>query len=378
MSKILFLFVIFTTIILQLSVTGSLLGTLTSKLKCALHDLTDTKSHYSKKSPNLYHNRSVEEITKAWQSTFIDTSSYLPGKIKNNIPFSQLQLRDPYTILSMAEYQALIYCRTHRNDDLSVITQMETKNLRIGLFKILSTGVDRKHSLFWYLGINQQQKLLVLIHRGTTRQNPDDVLDDFDTIKISAKKASLKLDFPYLNVDEMHHLYVAQGFHSRFKNQQVSILYAVQIALEMYKEYSFVVVGHSLGAAWAFLNAGYFAGIPEISNRLTAVYTFGQPLLGNAEFVDQLANKIGVNKIVRVVNKNDLIPHVGCESCVQPQIPNEKWISIGPDSKWVDCNGGHDMNCSAGLLCKDLSWAEHSSVGNFSMRSEFCRIKSNL
>ncbi len=134
-----------------------------------------------------------------------------------------------------------------------------------------------------------------------------------------------------------------------------------------------VIVGHSLGAAWAYLNAGYLAGKNSIS--IAALYTFGQPLLGNSIFVDQLATKIGINKIIRVVNKNDLIPHIGCVECEQPKEPAEKWISM--NNQWIDCQGGHDMKCSSGLPCNQLSWTEHSSLANFSMRSEFCQIKIN-
>ncbi|CAF0857525.1 unnamed protein product [Didymodactylos carnosus] len=332
------------------------------------------QSRWFKVQNEMYFARFNDEITKSWQSSFTD-NDYSAGKIKNNVAFNKMPLRDPETILRMAEYQAMIYCKSVF-DDLSVITNMATKNLRVGSFKLETTGYDYKHALFWYLASNQAQSSLILVHRGTSKQNADDVLVDLDVLTLRQTHPSLKQDFPYLNFAEKS--FVAQGFHSRFKKEQQKVTEAVHQALQKYPTYSFIVVGHSLGAAWAYLNAGYFAGIPEYASRLSAVYTFGQPLLGDAAFVDALASKIGINKIVRVVNKDDLIPHIGCEKCLQPANVNEKWISNtnGP-TKWIDCQGGYDETCSSGLECKDLSWENHSSVGNFSMRGEFCRIKAN-
>jgi len=261
----------------------------------------------------------------------------------------------------------MVYC-----SNLTSIKNMSKKNLRVGSFQLESFGNDTKHRIFWYLASNDDQKQLTLVHRGTSIHNRNDVLDDLDLIRSGARhQQTFRLDFPYLEQNETP--IVSQGFHLRFKHQQRPIEYAVQTALLKYPNYSLVIVGHSLGAAWAYLNAGYFAGKDSIP--IAALYTFGQPLLGNSIFVDQLAKKIGIKKIIRVVNKNDLVPHIGCEECEQPIEPAEKWISM--DNKWIDCQGGHDMKCSSGLPCNELSWTEHSSVATFSMRSEFCQIKTN-
>ena len=267
----------------------------------------------------------------------------------------------------MAEYQTMIYC-----PNLTLITNMSKKNLRVGSFRLESYGNDTKHRIFWYLVSNDDQKQLTLVHRGASIQNRNDVSDALGSLKSDVgHHRTFRLDFPYLEQD--HELRVSQGFRLHFKHQQKAIESAVQTALNKYPKYSLVIVGHSLGAAWAYLNAGYFAGKSSIP--IAALYTFGQPLLGNSIFVDQLAKKIGINKIIRVVNKNDLVPHIGCAECKQPKEPAEKWISM--NNEWIDCEGGDDMKCSSGVPCKELSWTEHSSVGNFSMRSEFCTIKAN-
>jgi len=344
-------------------VHGSLLKSVKNHVKCAWHDLTDTEHHFGGKYPDEYRNRSVDVITQSWRDTLNGNT------FDNKKPFAQMVLRDPETILRMAEYQALVYCSS-----ITLIKNMAQKNLRVGSFQIESIGSDSTHHIFWYIASNANQKQLTLVHRGTKTANKADVLDDLDPIRSGARHPNkLHRDFPFLKDDPTLPL-VAQGFYIRFKDQKKAIEQAVEAALLKYSDYSFVIVGHSLGAAWAYLSAGYLASKNNI--RIAALYTFGQPLLGNGPFVDQLAQEIGIEKIIRIVNKNDLVPHIGCEHCVQPNEPAEKWISL--NNQWIDCHGGHDLKCSSGLPCNELSWTEHSSVGKFSMRSEFCLIKANV
>jgi hypothetical protein len=113
---------------------------------------------------------------------------------------------------------------------------------------------------------------------------------------------------------------------------------------------------------------------------MTAIYTFGQPLLGSALFVNQITEKLNApnERYVRTVNRNDLIPHIGCGKCIQPEYSNEKWVVNTNAVIWKDCQGGQDLTCSSGLPCHQLSWSNHSAVGKFSMRGEFCRIASNM
>jgi len=138
------------------------------------------------KSP--YKNRTVNQITSSWQSTFPD-GNY--RNTKNSIPYSQMALRgkyiskkflefkyfriDPDTILRMAEYQAMVYCKSNNISSptgVSSIINMAKKNLRVGNFTIEATGFDEKHNLFWYIASNIAQQSILLVHRGTSKSNP--------------------------------------------------------------------------------------------------------------------------------------------------------------------------------------------------------------
>lgn len=198
-------------------------------------------------------------------------------------------------------------------------------------------------------------------------------------MKIDNSNGLLNQDFPYLSISK--DVYVDIGFYQRFQDEKLPILSALRQVLNQYSNpsFSFIVIGHSLGAAWAFLNAGYFTSLNDINQRMTAIYTFGQPLLGSALFVNEITAKFDspIQRYVRTVNQNDLIPHIGCGKCLQPEYSNEKWIENTNSIIWKDCQGGQDLTCSSGLLCRQLSWSNHSAVGKFSMRGEFCRIASN-
>jgi triacylglycerol lipase len=68
----------------------------------------------------------------------------------------------------------------------------------------------------------------------------------------------------------------------------------------------FVVTGHSLGGALAMLGAKILAGA---GFEVQAVYTFGQPRVGDREFARVYDERLG-ERTFRFVNEEDIVPRV--------------------------------------------------------------------
>ena len=68
------------------------------------------------------------------------------------------------------------------------------------------------------------------------------------------------------------------------------------------------VGGHSLGGALAVL---FCAWLPACY-RLSGLYTYGQPNVGDSGFINKLVNRLNYDKteIFRCVNKNDIVPRI--------------------------------------------------------------------
>ncbi|KAG0562443.1 hypothetical protein KC19_9G146700 [Ceratodon purpureus] len=72
------------------------------------------------------------------------------------------------------------------------------------------------------------------------------------------------------------------------------------------------VTGHSLGGALAALYTGmlYYNGETEIVPKVAAVYTFGQPRVGDEKFAKYMTEKLTDSRYFRVVYCNDLVPRI--------------------------------------------------------------------
>jgi hypothetical protein len=71
------------------------------------------------------------------------------------------------------------------------------------------------------------------------------------------------------------------------------------------------ITGHSLGGALAALYATmlHYTGQSEIASKIGAVYTFGQPRVGDEDFASYAAQRLA-GKFFRVVYCNDMVPRI--------------------------------------------------------------------
>jgi len=158
-----------------------------------------------------------------------------------------------------------------------------------------------------YLVQSHCGRVVILCYRGTEAGNLGNWLGDADT-----EPESMRLD------DESPAVHA--GFHRNVRATRLAVLAELQHALEGrslldprtsvdHPLEALYLTGHSLGGAMALLFALSLVGVAEhraVSERLRAVYTFGQPM-ALIEPLPKLARTVG-RKLYRHATARDIIP----------------------------------------------------------------------
>ena len=108
-----------------------------------------------------------------------------------------------------------------------------------------------------FLALDGKNKLAVLAFRGTDKDDPTDLSDDFN---------ALPQPWP-----------AGGNVHSGFAKALLDVWQAVDAALQLIGDYELLFTGHSLGAAMATLASSL--------RTPKSLYTFGSPRAGDAGFV---------------------------------------------------------------------------------------------
>lgn len=173
---------------------------------------------------------------------------------------------------------------------------------------------------------------------------------------------------------------VHAGFLESWHNTRSTILPTISDLKERHPDYELVLVGHSLGGALAAL-----AGIDmHLRGWKPQVTTFGEPRVGNEEFVNFIDETFALNgssgteedrsrmRFRRVTHVNDPVPLLPLEEWGYKMHAGEVFISK-PDlpvskSDLHFCDGNQDQRCIAGkdemllLLRKDLDQRRHHAL----------------
>lgn len=106
--------------------------------------------------------------------------------------------------------------------------------------------------------------------------------------------------------------YIHGSVHTGFLNCADEQLSRYQLKLNKllaeYPDYTLVVTGHSLGGAIATISAVMIQKSLDVDFRRMHLITYGQPRVGDLEFAAWMNNQPW--KVTRVVNANDVVPHV--------------------------------------------------------------------
>lgn len=138
---------------------------------------------------------------------------------------------------------------------------------------------------------------------------------------------------------------VHTGFNEAYQKQASTITEKVTRLMNRYRTYTLVVTGHSLGGAFATLCAIDLYE-KNVTSRNIRLWTYGSPRVGNDVFASYVQRALP--EYYRVVNENDVVPHVPFKFMGYRHPPTEVWIKDNwrRNVRVCDENNGEDPTCS--------------------------------
>lgn len=209
-----------------------------------------------------------------------------------------------------------------RGDAQTVQMIMERMGLERNRCRLFEQRID---ALFVasaaYLVQSEDRRVAILCYRGT---QPEDIISVLTDVDVVPERLSL-------DIGGTEHC-VHAGFYRNMRVTRHLVVEALNRAVEGRSIYpedgdeagnrleKLYVTGHSLGGAMAALMAIVLVSEPayrHITDKLEAVYTFGQPLIGDPDFaadceraVDARGRHVLRDRLLRYVYAGDVVPHL--------------------------------------------------------------------
>ncbi|KAI9225461.1 MAG: Alpha/Beta hydrolase protein [Piptocephalis tieghemiana] len=293
----------------------------------------------------------------------------------NKIPQSRLT----EMIMRHVQYSSLSYCSQEAAQGMSDVSipGVQGQGLLLGHFNIVRWYPVR--DLLYYVAVNQKQQAVHLVFRGSV---------DKDNFRRDANGSAITPD-PDLFPGAPQGARIHGGIHEAIRLLFDPLLHThvgvvVQSVMERYPGYGLVVSGHSLGGGLAALAALVLVQSLPKHMILSGLYTYGQPILGNAIFSDWLGQLIRNERYVRVVSSNDIAPYftyTGWRTDLSPERMkrHSKNIDEVYMPRWTQpvvqmCHGDDDPLCSEGSRCTARDWDHHSWYGGQWSGQNFCLL----
>jgi hypothetical protein len=170
-----------------------------------------------------------------------------------------------------------------------------------------------------YLVQSEDGRIVILCYRGTSPLNLIDWLLDAD---LDPERISLMLS-PDGAPNPGH--WIHSGFYRNVRATRHQVIEALERAMQgqsiigsdnhavAHPLKALYVTGHSLGGAMAALMAVILHAEPayaHIRDKLRAVYTFGQPMVGPPAIAEYCRTAANFPPLVRYVHRRDVVPHL--------------------------------------------------------------------
>ncbi|GJE90908.1 lipase family protein [Phanerochaete sordida] len=205
-------------------------------------------------------------------------------------------------------------------------------------FVPVASGGDGDSTQFWYVGYDPALETVVVGHQGTDPRELLPVLTDIDLVPAPLSAAL----FPGVASSVLVH----SGFRDAHAKSATDVLAAVQSALSQHGASQVTLVGHSLGAAIALLDAVYLP--PHLPQATFKTVVYGLPRVGNQAFADYVDAHVG--SLAHITNNRDPVPTLPGRFLGFHHASGE--VHIDASGAWMACSGQDNTSseCSTGAV----------------------------
>ncbi|CAI2200506.1 7523_t:CDS:2, partial [Funneliformis geosporum] len=246
---------------------------------------------------------------------------------RRQIPVSETDIRE---FKLWAKYASAAYCDV-KDWKCGKACEGDTAGTRV--IKFFQQSFPRDNN--GYVAINDKEKAIIIAYRGTS--DLQSFMQDFqlNQTPYSPSVPNAKVHF---------------GFYATYNDTREEITTLVKRLVKDNPSYKVISTGHSLGGALAVFQTLDLIGTPGLNPSNLLTYTFGEPRAGNNAFSQFIINS--GYKFFRVVNQNDLVPHLPSRNLKYIHYGPEYWIN--PKKDIVFCQNAEDKRCSSSLPFKSL------------------------
>lgn len=322
-------------------------------VQCGYHMISD---FFLRDIPALTQQETSQMFSKVIEITGSDTRKH--RFLNNETDFSSKELVYKHALLV-----GYSYCRTEEEiPTQGILPDIVNGTLPTGKFNIFRDPTHEKPE--YQVTVNHEEKTIVLAWRGSLTLQ-DYIYDSNGFLRNEDDSSFSKLKSYGTSSATCSLSTEAQGFEGFLLSLPDEIQELASLLAGIKKlgpDYSFVVVGHSLGGAKALLFSYYVSNFLSKELPITAVYTFGQPIIGNKAFSNDIAECIGKEKIIRVVSERDTVVFARRQKD-EIDHPDDVTVVYGANHSefhYEKCSGPNDPKCGCDTECPDLTATYHS------------------
>jgi hypothetical protein len=231
-----------------------------------------------------------DTVDRTLNSTDTSSSAQTPSaSVVTEIKFNNVPITEGFA-KSYLPYASLVYCKPE------VLEAWSCKLCKSSSLKddIEYTPLYNEHyNTTGFIIANKPQKSIVLSYKGS--KNTVNWI-----MNLQSTYTNLTLDKPFENAK------IHTGFHEMANSLYNQTKENLQKSIAKYPDYKIIVTGHSMGGALAVLNTLQLVLDKVLTWDKVTVVTFGQPRVGNKDFVNYMDSQAA--SITRVNREGDPVP----------------------------------------------------------------------